>query len=562
MMTGGMPTDTRITGPPSVAFMSKDVQTPRPPCDCVACYQQWRSFKGPILINLVYVNIVPDEQAARLLTCYVERIKSEQEWLRKTLQAHGDKILTHWARGDRSKFLSQALPALQSGSFADLRFNYSGMDWRITRQQHRATYLLPYFNKETLLSDPNKFLSMLHNRTYYDFRDFVMIDKQLQHMGFFNGALGIDYNAHCVDMSPTSNYGKLVPFSPSTAHTWLAVGYPRAKIIIDSQLTLYINLRKIVDVILSEVSNLPISKSNQWKQFIGNGCRLKPSDIVSNYLDRAFAAPPRLDTDRFCDLASTRRKEAEDHLWLLQTDPAYLYIACLNFKNTKLYAKASKERATRLLAAEVANTPRKRARIWRNIDEECCNVRDVYRRFQDGIHVTSPNPPKYERALCALELMLVNQCLELGKDLTRLLRLSPGFEKHFAVVSTADGRPGSILKNPAKGGDVNVTYFRKDPLFWCMMQLTGDVEDPHMIDHNILFNFLEAHLQKADARERARIDQRLYDLISDMAAVYELLSTLRMLRPLHRADEFSFDDAGRLEKARSMSVAKGEIDLR
>ena len=74
--------------------------------------------------------------------------------------------------------------------------------------------------------------------------------------------------------------------------------------------------------------------------------------------------------------------------------------------------------------------------------------------------------------------------------------------------------------------------FFKDPLDWVLIQLQGDPDGVRRYDHAMLFSFLNECMNNSPAAERARLDQKLYDKLSDFAALHELLTAVRFHRPL------------------------------
>ncbi|KAI9709939.1 MAG: hypothetical protein M1820_003017 [Bogoriella megaspora] len=58
------------------------------------------------------------------------------------------------------------------------------------------------------------------------------------------------------------------------------------------------------------------------------------------------------------------------------------------------------------------------------------------------------------------------------------------------------------------------------------------------VDHDVSFAMLEDHLSKCSDKERARLDEKLYELLSDHAAVNEVLTLVRLHRPRAYKDRF------------------------
>lgn len=68
----------------------------------------------------------------------------------------------------------------------------------------------------------------------------------------------------------------------------------------------------------------------------------------------------------------------------------------------------------------------------------------------------------------------------------------------------------------------------------------------------MLFAFLDKHLSNSSSSERARLDQRLYDKLSDLAATHQLLITVRSHRPLNTNRDIS--DVKRTEDRRAWKI--------
>lgn len=65
-------------------------------------------------------------------------------------------------------------------------------------------------------------------------------------------------------------------------------------------------------------------------------------------------------------------------------------------------------------------------------------------------------------------------------------------------------------------------FFDKDPSEWCLNQMQAEPEKQTNYDHAILFAFLENHLENhlaaSGPKEKARVDEVLYQKLSELAA--------------------------------------------
>lgn len=77
-------------------------------------------------------------------------------------------------------------------------------------------------------------------------------------------------------------------------------------------------------------------------------------------------------------------------------------------------------------------------------------------------------------------------------------------------------------------------------------QMQEDPDNPRLFVHAMPFAFLDKHLSTNPASERARMDQKLYDKLSDYAANHEILTAVLLHRPLNTSRDI--DDVRNTEQ--------------
>lgn len=177
---------------------------------------------------------------------------------------------------------------------------------------------------------------------------------------------------------------------------------------------------------------------------------------------------------------------------------------------------------------------------WSWIKSECEYVKSVHDRFRDSIRPGECLPPVYDRALGALELLLVNEVIHRASDLGMVMPQRPGFSHNWNLqCRPSDGR--TVFKLDRKiGAPVDQKeLFDKDPLEWCLTQMQAEPDKQTNYDHAILFAFLENHLANSNPKEKARVDEVLYQRLSGLAACHEMLVSVR----LHRPQKHQFRDS-------------------
>ena len=352
-------------------------------------------------------------------------------------------------------------------------------------------------------------------------------------------------------MGPTSRYGSLVPFEKTAAHSGLYCGFPRAHLTLQTQNCIYATLRSILQAMLDQ-RKPPVAKEGVWKQFVLSGCRFGTSEeLPSPYLERAFMGPPSVNASYFSQVARGRRCEADDHLWLLQTDPLYIQAVVQDFKACPAYLKMSKEVKKRVLAQEIILAPLMRAQRWQDIENECKYVEDTYHRFRDSISPAEKLPPRYERALCSLEHILTSAYRDARSIAYDYVMSEPAFSMHQDLLPSNNGEVGVQLKRFSKQDDgTGATLWRRDKLCWHVGLLSTDNNDQNFSDHALIQGSLQHLLERSSRGERARTSTRVQTHVSDVAAIHELITTLRLSQPRHDREIFNPRTPGEAELSR------------
>ncbi|KAF9780369.1 hypothetical protein IL306_000479 [Fusarium sp. DS 682] len=104
---------------------------------------------------------------------------------------------------------------------------------------------------------------------------------------------------------------------------------------------------------------------------------------------------------------------------------------------TEIFKKASEPHKAVLLAQRI-RTEILNHHWWRWIGMECRHVDAVRKRFRDNIYPVTPLPIRYDKALGALELLLVNQVIYRASRLKELRPFVPGLQKHWNLEPKAN----------------------------------------------------------------------------------------------------------------------------
>ncbi|TVY92897.1 hypothetical protein LAWI1_G005034 [Lachnellula willkommii] len=448
---------------------------------------------------------------------------------------NGELIMKRWKKSalKRKNYMLQVDPNIYPHQWCDAYFVHDfylkaierpateGIEYDFTqgreRRSHPNVCLLPYINLEGLMDEPARFLSLLYNRTRYSPQDWAPHDNLPLGKQFELGALETFYNRSCIIMHG-EEYGKLIEWHKEKAHGWNYIGFPRGILILQAQQRLLRFLRKVVDqVLVGTNGNWAPGQINAIAKAFEHGFgkvneTSSAVEFASPYLNQPFSTPPVFDIQALLSIAQSRLNMHEDHLWLLQTDPAY----------TRRYISHS----------------------WESILEEVLKVQDVHLKFKNVIHSDEPLPEPYERALASLEALLNHQIEYRSKYIKRLLPFRPGFHQNFKFTNFSRLQSMAVLPVRLDKAPSLPEVFFKDELDCCLRTLAGDNVDPVKAwipnatpqhNHATLFAVLDEHLtqcrREGRKEEVARLDEVLYSEFSDLAAIHQMLDMVGLHRP-------------------------------
>ncbi|XXH00907.1 hypothetical protein Hte_007258 [Hypoxylon texense] len=541
--------------PPGVFVATKDAlddSIRAPPCSCTDCQTGFYMVEEQYCPEFSYRSRLSDTDAGRIVQSYTQQINESREHLAGRLKSHADLLMSRWRKRSQEKrqaLLAEVAPDLETSPWINLRFGYMFERKLVASrsQKRRHQLLAPWLNVEILKTNPAVLYALLHYRVTYPPQDWAAFDSRQLTLGWACGWFDVDFSDKCVVMNGP-RYGSLVNWEAAPAHRADILGFPRARLVLEAQAFIMTTLRAIVDKILDGADDSLPARTQKWLELTANAGFKRTGEVEfwSPYTNQAFSAPPLLDIDYLISLAKTRLDATGDHLWHLQWDPAYMRRHIKMQLQKTIYKLADENGAARHFAHETY------VEIfghhwWRWVEIECRHVADVHRRFRDNIHAGNPLPAKYDQAIGALELILVNQVLFRSNMLHQSVPFSPGFSHHWKLsrIETSNGHLKLERKIPNNNTEEEL---EADPLHWCMQQLLGKPDTQTHFDHAMLFAFLHDHLSQCSFKERARLDEVLYKKLSDLSTSHEMLVAVRLSRPQNKSrtiDEVIVSDADR-----------------
>ncbi|KAF6227588.1 hypothetical protein HO173_012117 [Letharia columbiana] len=534
----------------------------KPPCECSHCLRQYRTLDQQDLIPFVYLGHVKD--AVSLAKSYSRSIEVDRAFLRRKISESGLSILNRWRAGvgKRKAFLEKAKPDLyrNRNPLVDIP---SRVEQLRHQREYRMGYMLPYLNVDDLSGDPTKLLGLLTHRTNCLPEEWVPFDYAMLWSGWKQCTLAEKSADGCIVMHG-DQFGQWSTFDSIAVHRNDACGAPRALMILESQQTLLKFLRDLTTVILDGakpskslktpakvISTDPATDAiaprglevcTEWSQFL-NADQKKDQPWLSfgaMFSNQPYSAAPAFNIDTMIDIAENQADEAQDELWLLQTDLEYFYKRSRYHEATwfdkiekgphrpNLTAKEKFDNIGFIMTLKVIL----QARDWQWLLEECQNVKRELQRSGSEIGPGKPLPKEYERALGSLEMMLRRSLPYHQLNLKRHLIRSPDFSKVFKVTGTAQQQLlGTALILELRD---YTTLHRDDRIGWCLYQLTSNFDERHVFEPSAVLQYLDDFLDSCPRREAERIDQELQRCISELAAITRMMKLLDLHRPSFR----------------------------
>ena len=521
----------------------------RPPCECFDCqdgfYTAREQREEP---RLSYRDRLSNVEAERRARSMVEKIHIFGEALKSRLEVLADVLMSRWTKLSQEKrraLLKGAAPELEENQWLIPRYSYQRerlyIHQRNLRRRHQL--LLPWLNVEVLTTNPLVLFALLHYRTIYDPPRWAAFDSRQLTLCWAAGFFDVDFSKKCVVMYG-ENYGSLVDWEEKAAHRAEILGFPRAILVLEAQAYLLEVLDNIVSRILAGVDSSQLPRTEKWKALVNNKVFKEPGavELWSPYTHPAFSPPPKFDSKYLVSLAKSRQDATADHLLYLQCDAAYMRRHLKIMFATEIFKKAT-EADKGLMVARRIRLEVRNHHWWQWIEAECRHVDMMREMYHGDADPSSALPLQYELALGALELLIVNQVIYRAQRLEELLPYVPGLKEHWDI--DTESKPANAIGMLRRNTQANTQEtLINDPLDWCLVQLLGKPDAQRTFDHAMLFAMLEEHMAKKPS-ERARLDEVIYQVLSDIAACHEMLLIVRSHRPLFKFRKL--DDVRRTE---------------
>ena len=501
-----------------------------PTCDdsCVVCTEQFvptNARDSPLTLKRVVLH--SDQEATSIIQNLITTMQSDYLFVQSKIQTHGNAIAKRWQKktcAKREQFLRNAVPDLALKRNEDIEGVFQAINDRIESMHNRVSkealerqqnpsdepYLAPFLNIESLSEDPMRLLALLHHRAHAHPSEWISFDRGFIQTYFNQGHLQCAYNPRCV-MIQGPEFGSLVQWSRDAAHRWQMIGYPLARQLLRVQAKISGFLRPIVTALLDPSEQEAPQGRDAWDHLVATFFKHEDSIVTpSAYCNQVFAPPPKFDLCHILQAVHTRMCAAIDEAQLMQADPIYLRCLLRQLEIGPVYELMDEKARQRMLYMSSIQ-PMLNRNAWGVVAGTAAELLRYSLERRQGILYL---PKQYEDCLRSVEAALRLQFETLIHELLRFLADSRAFSRHY--------------QNGQQTTDPEIAY-RTDPFFWALTEIVAQNIKVNWPAARCL-SFIEEHLAKSSQKERARIDQQMYDQLSDIAFVDEILTAIKAHR--------------------------------
>jgi hypothetical protein len=297
-----------------------------PPCECRDCTKSFRTVEQQKQEKYRYSRSLSDTEAREVVQDALKSIKNDYEWLCRQVEHNGELIEERWKRKTRLERFSSLNTAM-----GDYVLPPDLILWRDNPlpspgepARNRKALLLNHLTMNRLTIDPQRVLGMLWGRTYFNPREWATCDNQRLEWVWRSGSVKTDFSRLVLNIQPFApQYWELVSWQAGIFKLRLAIGFPRAILLLEAQQTFMTLLKNVVNAILN--AGLPELEHQEPFLYCNLLKYASEDELWCSYLNQPFTGPRCFDIPYMAStMALTRSILVAYHLRCIQTNPEYL----------------------------------------------------------------------------------------------------------------------------------------------------------------------------------------------------------------------------------------------
>ncbi|EFZ01749.2 hypothetical protein X797_004359 [Metarhizium robertsii] len=299
----------------------------RPNCPCEDCQIQFEYETQTLTPVSEFTRTLNDDEVRSLLSGFINDAIIARASLKNTLENHGDTIISRWKKMSQVKrraVLEQIQPPIANETAVDMQCLYNSSVTHLGNRDSvmRKQFLLPWLSINRLTSSVSALFALLHVRTEYHPHEWASFDTDQLSQPWKHEYLKLENSDKSISMEEAC-YGSIVQRDHDAVSRNI-LDFPQASSVLEAQAHLMSLLCKIVGGILHGADTSIIHGCSRWNSQIASGCKhVGKVENWSTYINQPFSKPVGEGLDYIISLVRSRREEAEDHFYSLQTKPAY-----------------------------------------------------------------------------------------------------------------------------------------------------------------------------------------------------------------------------------------------
>ena len=516
------------------------------PCDCSRCLEQYRSVqKQQSKIMCLYTGEMSISETEHMSQSFCTRLFEDLGVVRSLLISHGELVRTRWLHKPnykRRKILTQIKGDMYAteDAFIEILNDEKICPDDMSTRDFRDVFLLPYMTVETFATHGSRLLRLLHHRTFHPPEEWATFDNRQLHAGWSVYALEEKICPGCITMHG-KDYGKWTPFDAKAVHNGDSYGAPRALLILEAQSLLARFLRNFMTSMVANIEKLdPQQAPTEYAQSIALPDIEETSGVNPSikYYNQPFSPPPIFNNttiDELLEIVSRKQAETQDHLWLLQTDCTYFHNCACYWKehNTTAFGVRAEPKSTTADAfgIRLICSPLWHVLEWQHLAENLRSVRQVYEARREDIAVGQPLPKDYAEALEYLQTLVLVVLEDRIFQLKELTIVSPHLRSKWEVVAEPGLNDVTFMRLKDDGSNKFNQLHKTDQILHCLMALCEGTMTRQNWDMALVLKSLDLYLAKCGTKEARKIDPIVDSKTADIAAMYRILTAVRMHRP-------------------------------
>ncbi|KAK5722420.1 hypothetical protein LTR15_005650 [Elasticomyces elasticus] len=502
-------------------------QTKKFPCDkdCHSCKSHYRSHKLQMTDHGCYDNVYSKEKAGEIIRGHRDETASRLIHVRWCVDNHGDTIAKRWIGypvSKRATLLREVMPGMSRTNSLQARFAAAREEQKgssVARTPcSRSSWLLSTINLETLSRDPDQLLTLLHSRSSGTPEQLLILDLESTSAAFQECLVKVDYNCHCVIVCPKAGtIGDLAPFESMQVHRGDTVGFPRAELAFEAGHELSDMLLKLVTRIMSIDGGAVTGRATFDSRVAAVSSTLHRGLLHS---ERVYKLPSSTGLEHLFEMLLSGTTAACDELRLMQTEPVYLRDKLAQIQAKTFSRRIPEGTQETYMVQAILDAIRNVSHTERTF-QELRNAVEAFKLNQSGVRRGQPLPIAYDKALGSLRSVLERHYITYKCSLKSHMSQISAFQDSFSW-DTYEVEEGLLVVAHLKPEETPT--LRKDPLFWCILQVCRVNSEETLASRTAHLRHIEELLQSEV--QQKRLDQGLYDHISIMTTVNEVINEL------------------------------------